>query len=773
MNTSLIKDLLLIKDNNNYDNNTERNNTYIKVGQNLYMFRTLYIIAKNNLYKDKTKKFHFYLKLKNEDKKPIFYPKPKDKDILIDDYKELKNFILNSIVLLHSSIYKVYIYTSNLFLIENNEELLSYKGKVIYSKITEYINENNKINFYFKSPKNIIRKRLYNEESKKYNSLPSFNKLAFNNTLLINHIKMKNNYKNYLNKSNIIKNYKKKLFMIEDKTKNKKYKTIEYKKNNNYNFNNNDKSNLEEKSDNSTLKNNKSNFSDLIKSITNNNLFQDNINKNYDSIKSTINNFYKGNEINENKNSINDRGSIYSYNYNHHYILSKIKKNKSKLEIDVLKKRNNILLKKLFYDDKYNKYKNNTNKKLNSDIKNIFFESNIYKDKNIDKDKSKDEDIDKSKDKDKIIKDKNLNLKIRLDFDISRNKIYENKPSSSLLIRRKNSLMNLKPKYIDKGNQIEIIHKKEKVNQSNILKNKKKDNEGDIMTIRHFLKTPSIKKGFFKKDDIENNEKNLDNIKHIYNECLLFLNHIINNINNFFSEKEINFFISHLDYSYRQKYNFINMHNCLKQFLLFSYLNNYIKKKYPLILTNIFVKINYTNNDYIELESILIYLLNEIKERIKNKDFKLIEYIQSIKKLQNIKITTEFFFIFVLCSNFFNKFHREIARKILLLLKMKQKIYFEDYVNYYVYFKENKLISLEMKMNFITKFLYIIQGGCADGQALNIVKKFMNDILFQFKIDNRTREKLLGKIYEIKFNYHMIAKINEIFASLVNFFEVK
>ena len=188
MNTSLIKDLLLIKDNNNYDNNTERNNIYIKVGQNLYMFRTLYIIAKNNLYKDKTKKFHFYLKLKNEDKKPIFYPKPKDKDILIDDYKELKNFILNSIVLLHSSIYKVYIYKSNLFLIENNEQLLSYKGKVIYSKITEYINENNKINFYFKSPKNIIRKRLYNEESKKYNSLPSFNKLAFNNTLLINSV---------------------------------------------------------------------------------------------------------------------------------------------------------------------------------------------------------------------------------------------------------------------------------------------------------------------------------------------------------------------------------------------------------------------------------------------------------------------------------------------------------------------------------------------------------------------------------------------------------
>ena len=78
-----------------------------------------------------------------------------------------------------------------------------------------------------------------------------------------------------------------------------------------------------------------------------------------------------------------------------------------------------------------------------------------------------------------------------------------------------------------------------------------------------------------------------------------------------------------------------------------------------------------------------------------------------------------------------------------------------------------------MKMNFITKFLYIIQGGCTDGQSLNIVKKFMNDILFQFKIDNKTREKLLGKIYEIKFNYHMTAKINEIFASLVNFFEVK
>ena len=75
-----------------------------------------------------------------------------------------------------------------------------------------------------------------------------------------------------------------------------------------------------------------------------------------------------------------------------------------------------------------------------------------------------------------------------------------------------------------------------------------------------------------------------------------------------------------------------------------------------------------------------------------------------------------------------------------------------------------------MKMNFIIKFLYIVQGGCFNGQDGQSVQKFNDDIQYEFKIDNRTKMKLLGKVYDIKLNYHMIAKVNEIFSCLISFF---
>ena len=211
------------------------------------------------------------------------------------------------------------------------------------------------------------------------------------------------------------------------------------------------------------------------------------------------------------------------------------------------------------------------------------------------------------------------------------------------------------------------------------------------------------------------------------------------------------------------------MFNYLKQFLLFSYFEHYIKEKYPSLLNEITKKpTNEITNE--EIENLLNYLLNEIKERKKNQDFKLIEYVQSMKLLQKITLNKDFFFVFALCSDFFKEFQKEIGKKMILTLEIEDKLYFENYVNYYLYFKENKLITIEMKMNFIIKFLYIVQGGSSTGQDGQSIKKFNDDIQYEFKIDNRTKMKLLGKVYDIKMNYHMISKVNEIFSSLISFF---
>ena len=76
-----------------------------------------------------------------------------------------------------------------------------------------------------------------------------------------------------------------------------------------------------------------------------------------------------------------------------------------------------------------------------------------------------------------------------------------------------------------------------------------------------------------------------------------------------------------------------------------------------------------------------------------------------------------------------------------------------------------------MKMNFLIKFLNIIQGGYTEGQNRALVQKINDDIQYLFRIDNRTKQKIMGKPYELKMDYHMVGKINEIFNSLINFFE--
>ena len=684
-----MKQLLLIKEKNN----TERQKQIIRKGNNLYMLRILYIIAKDSLYKDKNKKIIFYSKVKNINKNNMFFPKPQNTDIIIDEYYKLIQLVLKSIILLKDIKYKISIYSSNFNLINNNEQLLSYKGVVIYAKINEQIIYNKTIN--------IKTNKKNNSRENKNNSFISFKKIAYKSLLLFN---KENNIKS-LNNINII-----------DKT------NIEYmnKKVNNYI----NKSTSEDKIKNDLIfKNSLYNIPNLTKSYSQKNILQKSPTK--------FNDFPIKSKLFIDKNIIkNNQDIITSYNINDTY---KYNLYKSKSDIDIIKRKNN-----------------------NSDND----DDGIYKE-NIRKKFYKDLIIIKSFDK-----NKNKTINNIMDNNISRNKIMIKKPFSSFYKKQKRLLFHLNNIFLNKGTQIDIIHSNKKMNQSTIINN---DYINDLNVIRSFLKSPAIKILKFKKDK-DNKNNNLDIINNLYKNCLYEINNIINNIDEYFPENIINYFIGHLDYSYRKKHSFININNCLKQFLLFSYLDKCLKNNYSIILNNIFKKPK-IDISLEELENLLKYFYNKIIETKKNNNFKLIEYIRGFKNIHNIKLSNDFFFVFILCSNAFDKLQREVGKKILLTLEIEEKIFFENYLNYYIYFKENKLVTLDMKMNFLIKFLNIIQGGYTEGQNRALVQKINDDIQYLFRIDNRTKQKIMGKPYEIKMDYHLVGKINEIFNSLINFFE--
>lgn len=121
--------------------NIEKNgklNPIVKIGKEIFILRTLYLIAKKDLFKNiYQKSINFYLKYQFKEKSLLFLPKPQDSDIIIEDIKELIELTLSLCLLTNSSNYKISIYTSNFSNIENNSQLLKYKGQILYAKLNE------------------------------------------------------------------------------------------------------------------------------------------------------------------------------------------------------------------------------------------------------------------------------------------------------------------------------------------------------------------------------------------------------------------------------------------------------------------------------------------------------------------------------------------------------------------------------------------------------------------------------------------------------------
>ena len=117
----------------------EKHESKVKIGKDIYIYRTLYLITKEEIFKEKTKKsIKFYLKCDIKEKSLLYLPKPLESDIIIEEIKELIELALSLCILTNSANYKIGIFTSSFMNIENNAQLLKYQGKIIYAKLNEF-----------------------------------------------------------------------------------------------------------------------------------------------------------------------------------------------------------------------------------------------------------------------------------------------------------------------------------------------------------------------------------------------------------------------------------------------------------------------------------------------------------------------------------------------------------------------------------------------------------------------------------------------------------
>ena len=161
---SLIKSNLLI----NKKTFTDKQSPIVRIGNNFYIYRILYILSRGNLNNDsQNNKATFYLKTKMIIKKDMDYAKPSEKEIIIESYKSLIVYISDFCQIKDMNSYKIIIFNSHLQTIDGNDQLMNYKDKILYAKIKENINikkveneDNIKYNI-FKSIKNLSNRRLY------------------------------------------------------------------------------------------------------------------------------------------------------------------------------------------------------------------------------------------------------------------------------------------------------------------------------------------------------------------------------------------------------------------------------------------------------------------------------------------------------------------------------------------------------------------------------------------------------------------------------------
>ena len=708
-----------------------KNEPKIKIGKDIYLYRTIYLITKDEMFKDRRKKsINFYLKCQIKEKSLLYLPKPQESDIIIDEIKELIELILSLCILTNSANYKISIFTSSFAIIENNNQLLKYQGKILYAKLNELKKDN---------------------DEEKQNSFSTEFKEKLNKTNAD-----KNN--NFIKINSILKEFpsylQKQTFMKTINIQNEKiinYNDLEYSLNQEKDMINNEDNNYNIKINN---KRNDSNF-DLIQKIPNlslmkyNIIYKNNLNGHDDSsfrdklIKSRSFNFL---------NTFNPNSTLWDKNFN------KTKSFIKKIEPNLYFSQNKIA-------------RTNSNLTIKDINNKKYFWRTLHRNSSF---QFKNNNLFEKYSCNKIMLDNNETSSTYIN-------IYNNNDSNKDLKRRNKFLYNTKYftpfrlSYFSKkdskynGNSIgfkkinNLFPKKNNLLLDNEKQNKQHlENQQNLKLIQNFLFRPSIIT--LTKNNFYNPKKNYFNsIKNIFNEFKSELKNLSYNLNDYIENKDIKIYLSNLDSNFKQMG--INLLYCFKEYCLYSYFDKFIKEKNPSILENLLYNSNAPVNQLSEFLNSLIIQINKLKNEER---FNLADYVRSLKTIKNFKLSSDFFEIFVLCPNYFELTKREVTKKIALVLEIDcvtNNVTIENFINYYYIFKFGHLVKLDKKLLFINKLLHMIEGK---GGPLQ--EKIFSDIQYLFKIDNRTKQVLLGRTYDIKMNFHITLKINQIFNSIVDYF---
>ena len=693
----------------------EKHEPKIKIGKEIYLYRTIYLITKEEMFKDRNKKsINFYLKCQIKEKSFLYLPKPQESDIIIDEIKELIELLLSLCILTNSANYKITIFTSSFSNIENNNQLLKYQGKILYAKLNEFKRD---------------------EDEEKLNSNCSELKENLSKT-------NNENNRNLFKKNNIIKEFPSNLqkqtfsyrkFGIKTLNNLQNEKTIN-NEDNNYIIKNNNYINII----------NEYNYN-LIKNIPNLNLIK-------------YNSFYNNNFNGYDDSSFRDK-LIKSRSFNNKInIFSKEKPFANKLEQDLLQTHNKL-------------EKSNSNINIRQINNKKYFWRTLHRSSSFQKINNN---VFQNYPDNKIILDNKGTTSTYIN-------IYSNIDTNKDLQERNRFVYKTKyfkpfrfsffSKKENKYNGNNTNYKKIKnlfTNNNNLLLDNEKQNKQsfeniqNVKLIKNFLFKPSIitmtKNNFY-----DPKQNRFNSIKNIFNEFKSELKNLSYNLNDYINNKEIKIYTNDLDSNFKQMG--IDLIYCFKEYCLYSYFDKYIKEKYPSILENLLYGSNITVRQLTEILNSLITHINKLKNEER---FNLADYVRSLKSIKNFKLSSDFFEMFVLCPNYFELTKREVTKKIALVLEIDcvtNNVTIENFINYSYIFKFGHLVKLDKKLLFINKLLHMIEGK---GDPLQ--EKIFSDIQYLFKIDNRTKQVLLGRTYDIKMNFHITLKINQIFNCIVDYF---
>ena len=366
-----------------------------------------------------------------------------------------------------------------------------------------------------------------------------------------------------------------------------------------------------------------------------------------------------------------------------------------------------------------------------------------------------------------------------LNESINLSSILNNKrPSNYFPLRGKFHIFKTKKKSNSVILSNNLLSKNEHINELKLNYEKDEEEKKNISFKNELSKKIQIINKFFISDKLTNRKKKIIIIKKKSNEFRdllekykLFLNElrdiILNHLDEIITDYNLEFynkFCDTLKYNPKYKENF-PYKRCMKEFILYSYLNEYSFSNFSEIMVNLMNKCEISNKDFINYFDVLI---NELKY-IRNKQEKIYNFIFIEKSFNSMNISIIFFEICILCINYFNPLQNKIADFILLVLNLDKNYFFINYkqfYEYYFYFKCNFLVSNEEKFIFVKSILNTLeQKTIKKDYKLNLKIREI------FGIDERLKSIIKGFDKYGKINNYMI--INSVFLRIINYFTYK